>query len=329
MHIEIEIQRPIVTATFLVAIVGGVVWMQSGANVAVAPAPVVAQVSTVGPQDLEPIPATAVHVAMGGEETDDAEKSAVAEQDLHKARAEQALLKRREEILRYQLLVLEEERRLLGDTVNPELEEEFRESTRALSELLMDQRKAEQFLLSSYNQIWDVRGRAVALGRALHTGVPTEIILQWPVEPIEGISAYFHDAAYEELFGFTHEGIDVPVLQGTIVTAAHDGVVTEVMDNGLGFNAITIQHEDGFATLYGHITDFIAEEGDRVEAGDPIAYSGGRPGSKGAGFSTGPHLHLELLVTGVTTDPLEYLPSLREAVQEQRGEGQERQEEGQ
>ena len=83
-----------------------------------------------------------------------------------------------------------------------------------------------------------------------------------------------------------------------------------VNDHGLGFNSIVLKHDGGFATLYGHVSKFLVKEGDVIRSGDPIALSGGEPGTPGAGhLTTGPHLHFQLLKNGQPVDPLDYLPT--------------------
>jgi murein DD-endopeptidase MepM/ murein hydrolase activator NlpD len=133
-------------------------------------------------------------------------------------------------------------------------------------------------------------------------------MLQWPVEPQLGISAYFDDAGYQERFGIPHKAIDIPEDQGSPVRAAADGIVIKVSDRGMGFNALTIQHGGGLSTLYGHVSEFFVEEGQEVYAGEVVARSGGTPKTPGAGLlTTGPHLHFEALLDGEHVDPLEYL----------------------
>ncbi|MEK7218564.1 MAG: M23 family metallopeptidase, partial [Patescibacteria group bacterium] len=92
-------------------------------------------------------------------------------------------------------------------------------------------------------------------------------------------------------FGFAHDAVDIPVLQGTDVRAAADGTVEDVADHGLGFNYVTLKHADGTVTLYGHLTKFSVQRGDSVKAGDVLGLSGGRPGTPGSGpMTTAPHL---------------------------------------
>ena len=63
-------------------------------------------------------------------------------------------------------------------------------------------------------------------------------------------------------------------------------------------------HRNGYATLYGHVSSFLVKKGDVVMKGQAIAFSGGTPGTHGAGpMTTGPHLHLELTKDGKHIDP--------------------------
>lgn len=92
----------------------------------------------------------------------------------------------------------------------------------------------------------------------------------------------------------TISDLDFAMPVGSIVVAAAAGRVTKFDDasktGGFGWY-IRIDHDDGRWTIYAHLSGFIANTGDRVVAGQPIAYSGGNENSPGAGKSTGAHLH--------------------------------------
>lgn len=131
----------------------------------------------------------------------------------------------------------------------------------------------------------------------------------WPVLPGQGISAYFRDEHYKEYFGIPHNALDIPVPQGTPIHAPAPGVVTSAVDAGYGYSYITLTHQDGFTTLYGHVFAINVRLGDTVHRGDIIGLSGGTPGTKGAGLlTTGPHLHFEVFKNGSHVDPLLFLP---------------------
>jgi murein DD-endopeptidase MepM/ murein hydrolase activator NlpD len=318
MKIEIEIPQPKVLLAIL-AMGGWWYYTTYGTpghlTASVTPPPVVVQqVAATGsgrlPADYGALVGsgqTEEVQAVGANTTARQEMVKRAEEEARLARLQQEVIKRKADILRGELRVLEGERRALGDKIDPSLERQFQQSSALLVALLQDQKKAEQFLLASFNQIWEAQGRAIALGLE-PSSVAEAPILQWSVVPRLGISALFHDPTYKERFGFDHDAIDIPVPQGSIVRAAAGGTVTDVVDHGLGFNYVTIRHNGGVVTLYGHLTKFSVHVGDHVSAGDPIGLSGGRPGTLGAGLSTGPHLHFGVFKNGVAIDPQSLLP---------------------
>ena len=99
-----------------------------------------------------------------------------------------------------------------------------------------------------------------------------------------------------------HTGVDIGMSQGTEILAGHDGVITTAgMSGGYGL-CVVIEGEtsDGksLLTRYGHCTELLVSVGDTVSAGDVIAKVGS------TGNSTGPHLHLEVIVNGNYLNPL-------------------------
>lgn len=98
-----------------------------------------------------------------------------------------------------------------------------------------------------------------------------------------------------------HRGIDISVPQNTPLVAPANGVVVRAgWDGGLG-NAVKIDHGYGYATTYGHLAKVAVRVGQRVKRGQLIAYVGN------TGLSTGPHLHYEVAVNLVPTNPLRYI----------------------
>ncbi len=310
MNIEIHIPRPMLILTIVATFVGGMYVAQTGKFTLafLSDSPSTSYVATTQVPATSPDSVTATGAAVGADTTPGSTKQQQAEENARMAREQREVIKRKVDILRGEVRVLDGERQALGSQIDPALEQQFSDATSLLNALLQDQKKAEQFLLASLNQIWEAEGRAIALGQG-YTGTQN-VTFTWPVLPKLGISAMFHDPSYEARFGFQHDAIDIPTPQMTIVRAAADGTVEDVMDHGLGFNYITIKHDGGYSTLYGHITQFIVHVGDTVKTGDPIGYSGGRPGTPGAGLSTGPHLHFGVFKSGVAVDPQLYLPAL-------------------
>ena len=96
-----------------------------------------------------------------------------------------------------------------------------------------------------------------------------------------------------------HKGVDFAAPTGTPIFAAADGVVTESgwTDGGYG-NIVELRHENGALTLYAHTNRVYVSKGQLVSRGQMVAEVGT------TGRSTGPHLHFEMAVGGVTINPL-------------------------
>lgn len=121
---------------------------------------------------------------------------------------------------------------------------------------------------------------------------------QWPTET-RRVSSRF---GYRTLLGKLefHKGIDLVVWYDEI-RATKDGVVTVAgWQSSYGWT-VELQHEMGFATVYGHNSQLLVDQGDEVKAGDVIAISGN------SGLTTGPHLHYEMSLNDTPVDPLKYL----------------------
>lgn len=69
-------------------------------------------------------------------------------------------------------------------------------------------------------------------------------------------------------------------------------------------NYVVVQHDNGIATLYAHMSSRAVSEGQIVTQGQTLGYVGS------TGSSTGNHLHLEFRVNGKRQDALNYYPNL-------------------
>lgn len=98
-----------------------------------------------------------------------------------------------------------------------------------------------------------------------------------------------------------HNGVDLANDEGTPIYAAKSGVVTEATYSGVYGYYVTINHGDGFSTLYGHMTGYVVYAGQAVSAGELIGYMGS------TGWSTGPHLHFTIYYDGSTVNPMDYI----------------------
>lgn len=94
-----------------------------------------------------------------------------------------------------------------------------------------------------------------------------------------------------------HLGIDIAGPLDAPVTATAPGVVARTgTDDFLG-NFVEIRHGLGYLTVYGHLSRIAVGRGDRIEAGQVVAYMGE------TGQATGPHLHFEIWQQGEAVDP--------------------------
>jgi len=315
-RIEIDIPRPLETLFTIVGVGALVVWLLWGGSS--ESRSVRAQAVSISSASSSARPFANWERGGGGP---DQQARAIAlrdaESDAQRIRQEQAVLGRREEILRYQLNVLEHESLSLGQSGSEEIQLQIREAEERLVGLIDNQHSAETELLATLRQMWEAEGISATVAVGNHGNMH----VLWPVDPVNGLSAGFLDKAYEQRFGIPHHAIDIPVEQGSDIRAAADGTVEKIVDNGLGYSYMLLKHPsegsgtDGFVTLYGHVSATYVKEGDTVRRGDVIAASGGRPGTKGAGtLTTGPHLHFEVIVDGAQVDPLTVLPSRPEAV---------------
>ena len=98
-----------------------------------------------------------------------------------------------------------------------------------------------------------------------------------------------------------HTGVDLAAPKNTPITAARAGVVVWAGWGDTGGWWVKVDHGDGFATTYLHLTRYIVKVGDFLEAGQVLGYMGS------TGVSTGSHLHFGVMYNGVWVDPLKYI----------------------
>ena len=99
-----------------------------------------------------------------------------------------------------------------------------------------------------------------------------------------------------------HYGTDLVASNNSVIKATADGTVIYSdwsVDNGY---CIGIQHNGNLLSIYKHNAVLLKEEGEYVNAGDPIAIYG-----NSGSLSTGPHLHFELWYNGTPLNPEDYI----------------------
>ncbi|EDX85093.1 M23 peptidase domain protein [Synechococcus sp. PCC 7335] len=112
-------------------------------------------------------------------------------------------------------------------------------------------------------------------------------------------------SGYGWRWGRMHRGVDVAGPVGTPIVAAGSGIVEKAGWNSGGYgNLVEIRHPDGSLTLYAHNNRLNVSTGQAVKQGQKIAEMGS------TGYSTGPHLHFEVHVSGRgAVNPIAYLPN--------------------
>jgi murein DD-endopeptidase MepM/ murein hydrolase activator NlpD len=94
-----------------------------------------------------------------------------------------------------------------------------------------------------------------------------------------------------------HPGLDFAVSHGEPVRAAANGRVTYAKTRGEDGNMVTIDHGDGLATAYAHLSRIGVQVGDCVAEGAVIGFAGA------TGLAARPQLHFEVQVEGKPVDP--------------------------
>ena len=131
----------------------------------------------------------------------------------------------------------------------------------------------------------------------------------WPTTSNYSISSYYgYRSAIYGLYNSTnwHSGIDIAGTgYGSPIYAANNGVIINLGDGGTYGNYIQIDHNNGYYTLYAHMSGFAnVSLGETVTRGQIIGFVGM------TGAATGPHLHYEIRVNcpyySCTVNPLNY-----------------------
>ena len=98
-----------------------------------------------------------------------------------------------------------------------------------------------------------------------------------------------------------HPGLDIAAAHGVPIYAADGGIVRSAFWNGNYGNQVVINHRNGILTSYSHLSSFAVGAGQLVAKGSIIGYNGS------TGYSTGPHLHFEVIRNGYYVNPLNLL----------------------
>lgn len=132
--------------------------------------------------------------------------------------------------------------------------------------------------------------------------------------PVQGVIAKGHDATiqvWSETMGDyrVHLGLDIATDENAPVFASADGTIEKIWDDALMGRCVAISHGDDIYTFYKNLNSTLEdgiEEGAKVTRGQKI----GKVGSTAiAELADEPHLHIEMTVNGLSTDPRDYFSS--------------------
>lgn len=173
-------------------------------------------------------------------------------------------------------------------TVLSSVQKEKKNYEKALAELEQTSNELESMIR---------RIQAGTSGEMLGTGTFT-----WPTPGYSTITSPY-GMRYHPILKYNkmHTGVDIGAPGGATIVAADSGTVIQTGWLGGYGQVVVVDHGGGISTLYAHMSTIIAANGAAVDKGQTI----GKVGS--TGWSTGPHLHFEVRINGVYTDPRSYI----------------------
>ena len=98
-----------------------------------------------------------------------------------------------------------------------------------------------------------------------------------------------------------HQGVDLAAPAGTPIYASRGGTVTRATYGSSSGYYVSINHHDGFSSIYMHMTNYVVSAGQQVSQGQVIGYVGS------TGISSGDHLHFGISYNGVYVNPCGYV----------------------
>lgn len=137
------------------------------------------------------------------------------------------------------------------------------------------------FVIHNFSNI----GGPLTLNLASQTA-PTALIDAQTIESVQTPIQFEYESRG---FSWFHSGADLVAETGTPVYPIMEGVVEATPYDPLGFGKhVIVDHEQGLRSIYGHLSVIEVQIGQKVTLGTELGKSGS------TGFSTGPHLHLEI-----------------------------------
>ena len=125
--------------------------------------------------------------------------------------------------------------------------------------------------------------------------ITTNSEYQFPMESTIGMSQSYH---------LLHPGVDLRAPKGTKIVAMAEGTIIEVEEMRVGYgHFVRIAHKGTISSLYAHLDKVEVVPGQKVSGGQEIGTVGM------TGWTTGPHLHFEVLDGNKSVNPMGYIGS--------------------
>ena len=228
-----------------------------------------------------------------------ASRVAAVQADLQRAQTELAAQELAQEHAKSQLAALADERRNLVALADGERRHKATEVAEMENLSAAEEAELEQLIQERQRQLEaerEAQRRAAGLAGVIPPPSSNGGSFSWPVSGTITSPYGWRSNPFGGAPDF-HPGLDIAAPMGTTVTAAASGTVILAQWYGGYGNFIMIDHGNGVASGYGHLSAIYVSNGQQVQKGQAI----GAVGS--TGHSTGPHLHFEVRVNGKTVDP--------------------------
>ncbi|MFJ7310283.1 peptidoglycan DD-metalloendopeptidase family protein [Peribacillus frigoritolerans] len=178
-------------------------------------------------------------------------------------------------------------------------------------ELITEQMGNEGILAFTYN-VSETNGKKISesiVKKEVTEKAKTEITRKGTkVIPSQGSGTYswpadggYISSKQGQRWGKLHKGIDIARPATRAITAADHGIIETAGNSGGYGNKITINHNNGYKTVYAHLDSIDVKAGQKIEKGMKIGMMGS------TGHSTGVHLHFEIYKNGSLVNPLNYI----------------------
>ena len=131
--------------------------------------------------------------------------------------------------------------------------------------------------------------------------------MMWPLPAANNVITCKYGMRTHPITGVykLHTGIDLRASTGTKIYAANAGTVIKATYSSAYGYYVVVNHGGGTSTLYAHMSKMAVKNGQKVSQGTVLGYVGS------TGYSTGPHLHFEVIKNGNYVNPVTMYPNFK------------------